>query len=105
MSDEFSFVLGVFSALVAIGAAGVVTSQSVIRHCDRGYYVDGVSPTGNYRCHVIPKRQLIEDTPPYTSKDLPGEDFEYHSHIYCTGGSMPIVVNFETVGCQPGGHL
>ena len=83
--------------------------------CPRGYYVDGVTligpdiadPTiGEFRCHRVPARRVEEDRPInfHPMQDLPGEDYEYHARIYCTGGTRPIVVNEHTVGCQPGGY-
>lgn len=88
-----------FAAAVALGA--LVHPMSA--RCQRGFYVDGVTPAGHYRCHRIPARRYEEDRDqrPYRAMpDLPGEDFEYGGEIYCTGGTVPVVVNEAVVSCQ-----
>lgn len=52
--------------------------------CAKGFFVDGVRPTGDTRC-------VADD---YT-------DRSYQIRLYCTGGTIPIVGDDgRTVGCQ-----
>lgn len=99
----------IMAALVAVGLAMMLPTHA---RCARGFYVNGVTAVdqrvgelGVYRCHQVPARRWEEDKPVgfHPVADLPGEGHEYSGMIFCTGGSLPIVVDEQVVGCQPGG--
>jgi hypothetical protein len=50
--------------------------------CPPDWWINGVRPSGELGC-----------------RPADGRDIEIHSRIYCTGGSVPIVVDDRTVGC------
>ncbi len=67
--------------------------------CPMNMYVEGVRPSGVTRC----VRPLPDDPNHWPGEPEPEpsrlED-EIPLRIYCTGGTIPIVVNERTVGCQ-----
>lgn len=87
---------------------GTVTRPTRAR-CPQGFHmVDGVRTAdgplghrGSFRCARPP---IGGDDDVLTGKSTaiepPGE---LRGRIYCTGGTMPIVVESTTVGCQRGG--
>lgn len=95
-------VLGGFVLAMLLWSAHLALAPTHTR-CHPGYYVNGVTPQGAYRCRQIPRLQRAEESPPHwkPADDLPGEGREYGGNVYCTGGTHPIVVNWETIGCQP----
>ena len=86
MSDEIPF--AILTALVLIVAA---FARPVRVHAPRGFYVEGVRPTGETTLRAEP----VDD-------NTPGRG-AIGARIYCTNGTRPIVVDERTVGCQPGG--
>jgi hypothetical protein len=69
--------------------------------CPSGTHNEGVRPSGAFEC----VRDLVGG-----ENDSPGGEstaIEPHGKIagqlYCTNGSQPIVVDYQTVGCQIGG--
>lgn len=50
--------------------------------CPDAWWVNGVRPSGVWGC-----------------RPADGRDLEIQSRVYCTGGSIPIVVDDRTVGC------
>jgi hypothetical protein len=68
--------------------------------CDRGWYVDGIRPSGRYDCRRAPigddvrlPSGLVEDRSTQPSGEIDGA-------ILCTGGTQPIVVDERTVECR-----
>lgn len=66
-------------------------------HCPKAWYVEGVQPAGDYACVKTPARNVC-DTKAGCAGDEP-RDPRLRSRIYCTGGSVPVVVDDRTVGC------
>jgi hypothetical protein len=65
--------------------------------CPEGWSVNGIRPDGSYEClSPIPRGcgEPVGDSPPCPPTTLS------RGRIYCTGGSVPIVVDNRTVGCQ-----
>jgi hypothetical protein len=58
----------------------------------RGWFWEGIRPTGETTMRPSPRHDHDE---PHGA---------IGAHIYCTGGSRPIVVDFQNIGCQPGGY-
>jgi hypothetical protein len=85
------------SALVLCAAMAMHPTEST---CPEGWYVEGIRPTGRYRCRP---RSLLPDHPARGHErddpDDPATWHEIHGAIYCTGGSFPIVVSARVVGC------
>lgn len=88
-------------ALVFVGA--LLTQPSEERGlCARGFYANGVRPTGRYECRRIPSEPASEKSWPYRpAQTVPEDEIYYRSWIRCTNGTQPIVVDYQTVGCQP----
>lgn len=77
------------ATIVAMLASTLTEPQRA--HCPRGYYVNGVRPSGQYECRQSPP----------ADDNAPDEIGLYYSaRVYCTGGTHPIVVSYHTVGCQ-----
>jgi hypothetical protein len=68
-------------AIVAIGG----TPDRVT--CARGFYAEGVRPSGETTCRRAPR------------SDLDDSDETYGARVHCTGGADPIVIDHRTVGC------
>ena len=91
--DELKFIaLG----LVVLLAAAVIRPTRA--RCPAGFFVEGVRPSGTTQCLPV--------GPPSPScagavicPDTPGPAHGIPIQIYCTGGSIPIVVDGRTVGC------
>lgn len=77
----------------------VLTLMFVPRVCRPGWYVEGVRPTGASQCRPVPPRNCGEPVPPF-NLPCPKDPRVEPIGIYCTGGSHPIVVNAQTIGCQ-----
>jgi hypothetical protein len=81
MLDDIAFVL--LAIVVLVIAALARPTMSV---CPRGWFVEGVRPTGETRC-----------IRPDTTKRIPVQ-------VYCTRGTVPIAIGDDTVACtrRPG---
>jgi len=85
-------VLGSFVSILLLLAAMVVRpARATCPEPTRMWYVEGIPRSGVFTC----KR-----TPTGHENDSPERPGRITSRIYCTGGSLPIVVDFRTVGCQ-----
>ena len=93
MLDEF---VGLLVTACVVMSVWVVKPRSA--QCPDRWYLDtGIRPSGAFRC--VP--DLVGDVnDPAGGVDRavqpPGE---ITGRIYCTGGSVPIVVDYNTVGC------
>ena len=85
-------IAAVVSMCVAIASAPPMAT------CPRGWYVEGVRPSGRSRCLPAPPPNCGEPVPP-NNGPCPLDSRETEVAVYCTGGSHPIVVNERTVGC------
>lgn len=75
----------------------VATSPSRVEcYGRRGVLEHGVKLDGRFRC-VYRAHDPGPDVEPYPEVPVA---LEYESTIYCTGGTVPIQVNYRTVGCQ-----
>ncbi len=88
--------------LVMLCCSGLVRPR--VARCPVGFYVNGVRPSGVYECRRVPGGNPLYDGAagyPDRTVDRPGW---YRSRIWCTGGSVPIVVledrEARTVGCS-----
>jgi hypothetical protein len=74
------------ATVVALCCAAVTRPQHARCPPGQGWYVNGIRPSGRFECRRV---------------DAPGV---IHGHLYCTGGTHPIVVltdrEARTVGCQ-----
>ena len=96
-------VLTAAAAELALLLAIALTPLPSHASCPRGWWVEGVRPSGRYDCHRVPVGDdvrlpsgLLEDR----SLQPPGE---IDGAIRCTGGAVAIVVDSRTVGCMRGG--
>lgn len=78
---------------LAIIAALVVT-------CCRGYYVNGVRRDGSTQCIKAPSGTGALECVDSGACRFTDTDPRYPIAIHCTGGSRPIVVNSDAIGCQ-----
>lgn len=98
VDDTIALIAAMLAMLIVI--AFVRHGQTTAR-CDVGEYVEGVRPTGKTRCVRVPAtetdcrgaRACHPDEEPVYTREL---------EIYCTGGSVPVVVDERTIGCQRG---
>jgi hypothetical protein len=72
-----------------------VAALAVGLRCCKGYHVDGVRPDGRTWC--VAKPACPDDSECGSAFPDPPR---YPVEIHCTGGSVPIVVDERTVGCQ-----
>jgi hypothetical protein len=75
--------------------------------CPAGWGLDtGVRRNGSFECWSPPAAQCRDAMPGRASDECHAkypEPVHVDSQIWCTGGTRPIVVDEQTVGCQPGG--
>jgi hypothetical protein len=69
------------------------------KRCPRGWYLDGVRPSGIGACRLAPPPGCGEPVPPH-NQPCATQTRPMPIAIYCTGGSRPVVVDERTVGCQ-----
>lgn len=81
-----------------LAAVVIVTMAWTVATCPRGWYVEGVRPSGHSRCLPVPPPSCGEPVPP-NNAPCPSDSRELPIAVYCTGGSHPIVLNERTVGC------
>ena len=93
--------------LVFVFVVGVIVSLFVRperAQCPPGWFVEGVRRDGGTHCRrVIPDDPLDwpgDDRRDRGRRDVKPDDTSLPMQIYCTGGSVPIVVDERTVGCQ-----
>lgn len=89
--------------LLAI-ASVLLCLVAVVRHpqqarCPGDWSVMGVRESGYTICTPPPPPNCGEPTGAY-QQPCPDDPRELGIQIYCTGGSLPIVVDSRTVGCQ-----
>lgn len=90
--------------LLALVFVGAILTQPSEGHglCARGFYVNGVRRDGRYECRKIPRERESEKALPYRpAPPEPNDEIHYASRIVCTNGTRAIVVDWQTVGCQP----
>jgi hypothetical protein len=65
--------------------------------CPQGWRHEGIRPSGDYRC----KPSLVggERDPAGGIDTAVQPAGEIGGRIYCTGGSVPVVIDYRTVGC------
>lgn len=94
-------VMATMVELVALLLAALLPQHAVCRdgwHLDMGVRVDGPD-VGSYSC-APPLPLCCEDAAgPCEHVKCPDRPREF-GRIYCTNGTIPIVVNERTVGCQ-----
>ena len=74
---------------------------AVVARCCTGFYVEGVRPSGVTRCvKALPDLHPEECWGRHACPDTKESAPWYPLAIYCTGGSVPIVVDERTIGCQ-----
>lgn len=67
--------------------------------CPPGWWLDrGVTPSGRYRC-ASPLPACCEDAKGPCEHVTCPAPAHVESRVYCTGASVPIVVDSRTVGC------
>jgi len=76
-------------------------TRPVAARCPAGWYVDsGIRRSGEFSCRPqIVGDPLYDGAGGYPERGVqpPGR---LRGHIYCTGGSVPIVVDINIVGCM-----
>lgn len=96
MLDEI--LLAVLSAIVLLAASVVRPHRA---SCPQGFHNDGVRlETGRFDCRRPPGLPDWTGTGVDRGEVPPGT---LSGRIYCTGGTMPVVVSSRVVGCQRGG--
>lgn len=101
MLDDLLF--SVMSLLIIVVA---IAARPTRAQCPRGFYLDAGIRTsgpdvGAFSCRRPP---IGGDDDVLTGRETAIEQpGVLRSRIYCTGGTMPVVVNHRTVGCQRGG--
>jgi len=92
--------------LFALVTLVVLITVAVIRperaRAPRGWYVEGVRPDGATTIRQAPPQGCGEPVPPNNQPCPHAPAFE--SRIYCTNGTLPVVVDDRTIGCQRGGY-
>lgn len=96
MIEPVELVIGIAIGVLCAAIVHVVAPSNHM--CLAGFYLEGVRPDGRYTCRRSPAND--EDQRPFVHVL---DDLEYPGFVTCTGGTEPIVVNYRTVGCQPGG--
>jgi len=94
-------ILGPSASIVLIAFACCVHHVRPVTHggCPSTMFVNGIRPSGFYQCLTKPGGNPADDGTfghPDRSYDRDGE---LYGHIWCSGGSHPIVVDDHTVGC------
>lgn len=85
--------------IVGLVVATVAWMTPTRASCPAGWWVEGIRPSGAYDC-LSPVPPCCGDaTGPCEKIPCPKLD-RIDGRIYCTGGSIPIVVDNATVGCQ-----
>jgi hypothetical protein len=87
-------VTGLVAAIIALIVSLVWTP---IARCPDGYYVNGVRPSGRSTCREVPPTRDCGE--PKWSPPCP-EPRTFPVRIYCTGGSVPLVLDDATIGCM-----
>lgn len=94
--------------LVFVFAVGIVVSFFFVRperaRCPSGWFVEGVRPSGVSHCRRAPPDDPLDwpgnDPRDRGDRDVKPDNAVLPVRVYCTGGSIPIVVDERTVGCQ-----
>lgn len=93
-------------AIIAIAALLLSWWDAIVRpssaRCPEGFAAEGVRPSGATTCRPVPPPNCGEPTGEHTQPCVV-PDVELPRAIHCTGGTMPIVVDARTIGCQHGG--
>jgi hypothetical protein len=95
----------VLSEVACLIASVIALCWSMAAHprrarCPAGWYVNGIRATGEFECVRTPGGDVLYDGAggyPDRAVDLPGR---LSGRIYCTSGSLPIVVSDHAVGCM-----
>ena len=96
-----TFVGQVISALVAALWASLARPLPTRASCPPGWWLpEGVSRHGHYTCWRAPVGQDHRDPDGIVRDASVLPKGEIVGNIYCTGGQVPIVVDYRTVGCQ-----
>ena len=89
--------LALFLILIALAVGSFMRPKRA--QCPPNEFVEGVRRDGSTRC-------ARDDSPPQDCRGArachPTGEWTYTRplQIYCTGGSVPIVVDSRTIGCQ-----
>lgn len=92
-----AFTIAVIGFVAVAGAALWHPSQRVT--CPPGWYIEGVRPSGRTQCRPTPPPSCGEPVPP-NNAPCAHDERTIPLELYCTGGSVPIVVNERVAGCQ-----
>lgn len=68
--------------------------------CPDGWLVNGIRPSGRFDCLRVPGGDPMYDGAGGMPDRSYGKPGVVGGRLYCTGGSHPIVVDYQTVGCQ-----
>lgn len=98
MIDDFIFAI---VTLIVLFTVAVIRPERI--RAPVGYNVEGVRPDGSTTIRVAPPRSCGEPIPP-NNQPCTHRDRSFGARIYCTGGTLPIVVDERTIGCQRGGY-
>jgi hypothetical protein len=87
------------AAVVLLLAGVVLQPSSSSGRCPAGWSLgEGVRRTGEFACYSPPPHDCGEPRGP-NERPCP-TPVKARGRIHCTGGSVPIVVDERTVGCQ-----
>ncbi len=76
-------------ALTIAAVLGVVCARNVQRgRCPPGWYVNGVSPEGRYRCRPVLGRPQDDVADAKARREI-RDDREVADYTVCTGGATP----------------
>ena len=91
-----------FALVTAVIVVAVTIARPTKATCPAGWYLEtGIKPSGVFRCAPDVIGGINDPAGGIdTAVQPPGAIM---SRIWCTNGTMPIVVNHTTVGCQRGG--
>lgn len=89
----------IFAILSIVILSIAMVLQPVKAKCPGDYtLVEGVRRNGAFICGSPPPGNCGSSKEP--TWPCPEAEIRIYSKIYCTGGSVPIQVDFQTVGCM-----
>jgi hypothetical protein len=68
--------------------------------CPPHWYVDGVRPSGSFRCRPVPAGNPDNDGTWGHRDTTPFDDRSISGQLYCSAGLVPLVLDERTVGCR-----
>jgi hypothetical protein len=97
VTDAITFIIGAMTLVVMLGS---FVMRPQFARCPDGWHHDGVRPTGVFSCIRKPVGDDHRDTRGILHDDSLEPRGELWGQLYCTGGSLPVVVDDRVVWCQ-----